>query len=142
MNRVKSFFISFDFIISIVIGLVFYFFLPTYLSATFLIEYYKIIISTVAIIFSIMFAACSILMSSSDNDFITFLNEENDFDNLLWTFKITLISLFLCLVYSLLLFVTTTYYLDKLPEEDQLCQHIILFSSLTTIFSYSLISLI
>lgn len=140
MDKIKSFFISYDFGISFVLGIALYIFMPEYIQMTFTADYYGVVITAISIIFSLVFASCSILLSSSDNDFINFLNEENDFDNLLWTFRITLISLFICLLYSLVLFVGTSYYLKHSAENEIWLQHKSLFITLTSITVYSLIA--
>lgn len=140
MNKIKSFFVSYDFGISSILGITLYILMPEYLQMSFAVEYYSVIITAVSIIFSLVFASCSILLSSSDNDFINFLNEEDDFDNLLWTFRVTLISLFICLLYSLVLFVSTSYYLDHSSENKIWLQHKSLFISLTALTTYSLIA--
>lgn len=140
MDKTKSFIISYDFFISLLVGVVLYLFLPEYLSMKFVLEYYGTIISAIAIIFSLVFASCSILMSSSDDDYINFLNEKDDFDNLLWTFRITLISLFISLLYSLILYTGTSYILESASTAGNWAQHKVLFISLTVITAYSLIA--
>ena len=140
MSKLKSFFISYDFGFSLIIGITLYIILPEYLLMNFTIDYYGVIITAVSIIFSLVFASCSILLSSSDNDFINFLNEEDDFDNLLWTFRVTLVSLFICLLYSLALYVGTSYMIEHFKIEGEWEQHKILFISLTSLTIYSLIA--
>lgn len=140
MNRFKSFFWSYDFGISLAIGIILYVVLPEFLSMKFMLTYYEIIITTISIVFSLMFASCSILMSSSDNDFINFLNEKNDFDNLLWTFRITLIALFLSLIYALVIFVATNYIVEMAKEDEVWVQHKIFFTTLSSITIYGLVA--
>lgn len=140
MNKFKSFFWSYDFSISLAIGIILYIVLPEFLSMKFMLTYYEIIITTISIIFSLMFASCSILMSSSDNDFINFLNEKNDFDNLLWTFRITLFALFISLIYALVIFVATNYIVEMAKEGEVWVQHKIFFTTLSSITIYGLIA--
>lgn len=140
MNKYKSFFISYDFGFSLILGVVLFILLPEFLLMKFMLTYYEIIITTTSIIFSLMFASCSILMSSSHDNFINFLNEEDDFDNLLWTFRITLIGLFLCLIYALILYVGTNYILEAANNKDVWVQHKIFFVTLTSITIYALIA--
>ena len=79
-------------------------------------------------------------MSSSDDDFIIFLNEDKIFDDLLWTFKVTLIALFGCLIYSLFLYILTNYYIENSKKGEIWFQHKIIFCSLTFLTTYSLIA--
>lgn len=140
MNKYKSFFLSYDFGFSLVTGIILYFVLPEFLLAKFMLIYYEIIITTISIIFSLMFASCSILMSSSDDDFINFLNEKNDFDDLLWTFRITLIALFISLIYALIIFVATNYIVEIAKDGEVWMQHKIFFVTLTSVTTYGLIA--
>ncbi|WP_445720141.1 hypothetical protein [Flavobacterium sp.] len=140
MNNVRSILIGYDFKISILLSVILYFILPDYLLMKFMITYYNIVITVVSIIFSLLFTACSILMSSSDDDFIIFLNEDKIFDDLLWTFKVTLIALFGCLIYSLFLYILTNYYIENSKIREIWFQHKIIFCSLTLLTTYSLIA--
>lgn len=140
MNRLKSFFFSYDFAASLILGVVLYIYIPEYLRMNFMITYYNIIITTISIIFSLMFASCSILMSSSDDEFINFLNEKGDFDNLLWTFRITLVALFVSLLYALIVFVGSSYLVETAVEGQKWEQHKIFFVTLTIITVYGLIA--
>lgn len=87
MNKFKSIIFGTDFIISTILFMILIFALPEYLSMKFMISYFNVVITVVSIIFSLLFTACAILLSSSDDDFIFFLNEDKIFDELLWTFK-------------------------------------------------------
>lgn len=141
MSKLKSLVVGYDFILSTILVIVLYFFiLPNYLLMTFMISYYNIIITVVSIIFSLLFTACAILMSSSDDDFINFLNKDKVFDDLLWTFKVTLIALFLCLVLSLFLYIGTNFYIETYKNGEIWQQHKIIFCFLTYITTYSLIA--
>ena len=140
MNNVRSILIGYDFKISILLSVILYFILPDYLLMKFMITYCNIVITVVSIIFSLLFTACSILMSSSDDDFIIFLNEDKIFDDLLWTFKVTLIALFGCLIYSLFLYILTNYYIENSKIGEIWFQHKIIFCSLTLLTIYSLIA--
>lgn len=140
MNNIRSILIGYDFKISVLLSVILYFILPDYLLMKFMITYYNIVITIVSIIFSLLFTACSILMSSSDDDFIIFLNEDKIFDDLLWTFKVTLIALFGCLIYSLFLYILTNYYIENSKIGEIWFQHKIIFCSLTLLTTYSLIA--
>ena len=62
----------------------------------------------------------AIIMSSSDNDFIEFLEEKNTFTELLWSFKFTLFVLFLSLILSILLYSGTSYWIETNHNETWL----------------------
>lgn len=129
---------SWDFVISIVLTLVTAIFMPSMVKISFCISFYNIGITVLSLIFSLFFAALAIIMTSSDNDFIEFLEEENDFSALLTSFKITLFILFLGLIYSIALFVTSDYYAKNNNELFE--QHKVFFLMFEFLFSYSLLS--
>lgn len=134
----KEIIISWDIFIALVLSVLSYFFFPDFVSMKFTIEVYGVGISVLSIIFSLFFAALAILMSSSDNDFIVFLEEENDYSDLLSSFKFTVMLLFLSLVYGLILYIGTYYYIiQKAKSYDQ---HISLLVIFIFLFSYSLLA--
>ncbi|WP_204745135.1 hypothetical protein [Flavobacterium silvisoli] len=102
-------------------------------------SFYNIAISVLSIIFSLFFAALAIIMSSSDNDFVSFLDEDGTFTYLMWTFKAVLISLFISLVYSIVLYTGTSYYIETKDPQIWL-QHKSLFISLVLLFTYCMIA--
>lgn len=136
--KISTIILSWDFVVSIILTLATAIFMPTMLKISFCISFYNIGITVLSIIFSLFFAALAIIMTSSDNDFIEFLEEENDFTALLDTFKITLLMLFISLIYSIVLYVTSDYFAKT--NDDQFQQHKIFFLLFEFLFSYSLLS--
>lgn len=130
--------LSWDFVISIVLTLATAIFLPTMLKMSFCISFYNTGITVLSIVFSLFFAALAIIMTSSDNDFIEFLEEENDFSALLDSFKITLAMLFVSLIYSIVLYVSSDYFAKNNSPDFE--QHKIFFLVFEFLFTYSLLS--
>lgn len=139
MRRIKSVIISWDFIVTILVTVITYRIVPEYLNMKFLLSVYNIGITILALIFSLFFAALAIIMSSSENDFIDFLEEENLFSELLWSFKVTLIMLFISLIYAIILYTGTSYYIETYNSIVWL-QNEILFLILVALFTYSMAS--
>lgn len=134
--KLKQIILSWDFVVSIILTLVTALFLPSELTVTFSISFYNIGISVLSIIFSLFFAALAIIMTSSDNDFIEFLEETGDFTALMNTFKVTLIMLFVSLIYSIVLYVCSSY--SVVNGNDKITQNKIFFLVFEFLFSYSM----
>jgi ABC-type uncharacterized transport system fused permease/ATPase subunit len=130
--------LSWDFVISIVLTLATAIFLPTMLKMSFCISFYNTGITVLSIVFSLFFAALAIIMTSSDNEFIEFLEEKNDFSALLCSFKITLAMLFLSLIYAIVLYISSDYFLKN--NDPAFEQHKIFFLVFEFLFAYSLLS--
>ena len=134
--KISNIILSWDFVIAIVITLITALIIPSYLTVSFCSSFYNIGITVLSIVFSLFFAALAIIMASSDNDFIEFLEENNDFTALLNSFKITLIMLFVSLIYSIILFVISDFQnIELIPIPKQ---HKIFFLIFEFLFSYSL----
>jgi hypothetical protein len=144
MKKVKvkdflmTYFVSYDFILSLAISVFLYFILPTYLKASFTSSFYNIGITVLSIIFSLFFASLAILMSSTDNDFILYLEEEKLFTGLMATFKLVLLALFVSLIYSIVIYTTNDYYIKNNGENS--FQHKFCFIIFQFLFTYSLIA--
>ncbi len=136
--KIRTIVLSWDTVLALFITLVTAVFLPATLNASFTISFYSVGISVLSIVFSLFFASLAIIMASSDNDFIRFLEEEGDFTALLDTFGVTLLMLFLSLIYSIVLYLATDYFLKKHP--DGYAQFNIFFLAFEFLFSYSLIA--
>ncbi|MEW5677043.1 hypothetical protein ABGT15_12080 [Flavobacterium enshiense] len=137
MRRVKALILSWDFFATVFVTAIAYFIMPGYIDMKFLLSVYNMSITILALIFSLFFAALAIIMSSSENDFIDFLDEENLFTELLWSFKVTLIFLFFSLIYSIILYTGTSYYIETYSSKEWL-QDNILFLILVALFTYSM----
>lgn len=134
--KIKSIIWSFDFIIAFLLAVVLEVYMPNLVSNSLVKEIYNVGISVLSIIFSIYFTALTIIISSGDNEFILFLEEEKTFTALLAILKYTLIVLFLALVYSIGIFAATVSFLDVKWQHQQK-EFCVVFAFL---FSYSLLA--
>ncbi len=131
--------LSWDFVIALIFSLATALFMPKDITLEFSKSFYDIGITVLSIVFSIFFTVLAIIMASSDNDFIAFLEEEGDFTALLNSFKITLIALFVSLIYSITLFMVVNYGIES-PEKFHLKYNLIYFLIFEFLFTYSLIA--
>ncbi|MBK7434577.1 MAG: hypothetical protein IPI66_12240 [Chitinophagaceae bacterium] len=105
-------YLSVDTIISSVLSIGF--FLPLNIKSS--LPYpFIMLITVLSIIFSLFFAALAIIMSSTDNDFIKYMEERvnKGFTRFMNTFKVVLVALFLSLIYSIVLYTTTDFYIKN-----------------------------
>jgi len=70
-------------------------------------DFYATGIAVLSILFSVFFAALAIIMSSSDDDFVAFLEEDKSYTRIVGTFRFTLILLFAALLFALFLYAYT-----------------------------------
>ena len=119
-------------------GVFLYIFLPTYLDANAASSFYNIGITVLSIVFSLFFAALAIIMSSTDNDFIEFLEEKNQFTGLMVTFKVVLAALFLSLILSIVLYTKNDFFIKNSGSQNPQ-EHKIWFVIFQFFFTYSLI---
>lgn len=134
-----SIFSGYDFIFAIITLIAGFLLLPQFISMKFALSFYNTTMTILSIIFSLFFAAMAILMSSSDNDFIEFLEENNDFTELLWSFKFTLGILFISLILSIFLYFGTSYWLETY-DKDRWLQSRWMSIILLVVFIYGMIS--
>jgi ABC-type uncharacterized transport system fused permease/ATPase subunit len=120
MRRFKAIILSWDFGITLLSVFATYLVLPEYINMNFALSFYNVAMTVLSIIFSLFFTAMAIIMSSSDNDFIEFLEERNTFTELLWSFKFTLFVLFLSLILSIILYSGTSYWIETNHNETWL----------------------
>ena len=116
MRRFKSIILSYDFIITLFCVIITNFLLPDYLNMKFALSFYNVAMTVLSIIFSLFFTAMAIIMASSDNEFIEFLEKKNTFTELLWSFKVTLFILFVSLILSIVLYSGTSYWIESNSE--------------------------
>jgi len=110
--KIKDIIISWDFLSALCISIILWIFLPFWINNQFTITLYEIGISVLSIIFSVFFAALAIIISSSDDDFVRFLEETGDYTALIDTFKFSLTVLFIALLYSIILTAITSYWIN------------------------------
>src|SRR4051794_30824032 len=99
--KLRNIILSYDFVIASTTTLFAALFMPTWIKAAFAAAFYNTGITVLSIIFSLFFAALAIIMSSTDNEFIHFLEEGKYFTRLMLSFKFTLIVLFISLIYAI-----------------------------------------
>jgi len=131
---IKKIFFSWDFIFAVLLTAGVGFVLPKFIETEFTHDLYGIGINVLSIIFAIYFAALAIITASSDDDFVLFLEEENDFTKLVHSFRFSLSILFISLVYSILIYSFTAFR----KSNDILVECNIFFILFTFLFSYSL----
>ncbi len=102
--KAKDVFWSWDFIAALLVALALAFVLPARVNIAVTKDLYAVGISVLSIVFSVFFAALAIIISASDNDFVVFLEQEGDYTAIIQTFKVSLLALFIALIYSLLLY--------------------------------------
>ncbi|MBW4694279.1 MAG: DUF4747 family protein [Lyngbya sp. HA4199-MV5] len=134
LENIKYILLSWDFPLSIAIGALLYFLLPETVPNAFAKDVYGVAISILSIIFPLHFAALTIIMSSSDDSFVLFLEEKNRYTAIIFIFRFSLLSLFAALVFSIFAYVNTLV----LTVEGFSDQRKYLFSIFASIFSYGL----
>jgi hypothetical protein len=111
--KLRSIIWSWDFLCAISFTIVIALILPCKVSNEFAHDLYGIGISVLSIVFSVFFAALAIIISSSDDNFVRFLEENGDYSRLINSFIFTLYSLFLALLYSLSLYGLTAAWIAQ-----------------------------
>jgi hypothetical protein len=82
---------------------------PAWLPTDFAKDLYGVGISVLSILFAVYFAALAIIMASSDDEFVTFLDEQGDYTLLIATFKMALFILFCALLVALCFYTYTSF---------------------------------
>lgn len=135
-RKIKSILLSYDTAVAFAITIVIMFFLPTTIRADFAMSFYSVGISVLSIVFSLFFTALAIIMSSSDNDFINYLEEKGRYSFLMFTFKVTLTSLFLSLCYSIFIYVYMDFFIKHKSPDYKISS--LFFLVFVLLFTYSL----
>lgn len=134
---VKTYLLAWDFLAAIACAFAVMVFAPLWIKSDFARDIYNIGISVLAIVFSVFFAAMAIIMSASQDEFMKFLQREDLFDTLVTTFKVSLIALFVALMYSLAAFSASGYVLSNNSIHEQSRVYLAIFCFL---FLYSLLA--
>lgn len=132
--KIKDIIFSWDFILSIIASIALLIILPFWIKNQFAITLYEIGITVLSIVFSVFFAALAIIISSSDDDFVRFLEEEGDYTAIVDTFKFSLFILFIALLYSILFTAITSYWMN-MNHINQQYYFLVIF---TFLFTYGL----
>ena len=107
--KIKQIITSWDIWLAFVISVVATFLFPSRIPINFAHDVYFMGLSVLSIIFAIFFASLAIIMSSSHDDFVTFLEEKDQYTIIVNTFRFTLILLFIALLLSIFLYVYSGY---------------------------------
>ena len=134
--KLRHIILSYDFFAAVIFSGLSLHFLPSNLKLDFCSSIYSMGITVLSIIFSLFFAALTVVMTSSDNKFVEFMEEDGSFTDLISTFKYTLGLLFTALIYSIILYMYSDYSVKNGIET----QHKAFFLMFQFLFSYSLIS--
>lgn len=100
---------SLDTIIAFVLTVLCFYYLPKWIGGTLIMNLLEMGIGVLSITFSIFFAALAFIISASDDDFVAFLEKNGSFTKLIRSFKWTVLSLFLALIYSIIIYVIASF---------------------------------
>lgn len=134
MKIAKSILLSWDFGIAVAIALATAFLLPNPVKNEFVRDVYNVGISVLSIVFSVYFAALAIIISSSDDDFVRFLEQGGHYTIIVQAFEWTLLCLFVSLIYSIVAYILTSAWITDNPTYQTKW----LFVGFCFLFSYSL----
>jgi len=129
-RNTKNIVMSGDFIFSFFVSVIVYFVLPEKVPNEFSRDIYNVGITSLSIIFSVYFAALAIIISSGDNDFIDFFEQEGDYTKLIKNFRYALWLLLIALLSSISLYTTTSFLIYQ-KEVNQVKYLIVGFSFLS-----------
>jgi len=87
---IKRVVFAWDFLLAIVGAIFIAVVFPCALPIDFAKDIYNVGISVLSIVFSVFFAALAIIMASSDDDFVRFLEKDGDYTLLINTFQVSL----------------------------------------------------
>jgi len=132
--KIKNIIFSWDLIISLFISAIVLCFLPKQIPVKLSKDLYGVGISVLSIVFSVFFAALAIIMTAGDNKFVKFLEEEGDYRRIVDTYKITLLILFIALIYSIIIYGFTSLLIAKEVQVQNKC-YLVIF---TFLFGYGL----
>jgi hypothetical protein len=117
--NIKSILISVDIWLALALTVASYYFLyPEWVNNEMAKDLFGVGINVLSIIFSVFFASLAIIMASTDDDFLNFLNEEGDYERIISTFRYTIMLLFFALILSIILFARTTELLSRSVREQ------------------------
>jgi hypothetical protein len=101
MQKLKIIIFSWDGILAVALVVVLYVILPVSLPLEFVRDAYLAAISVLSIIFSVYFAALAVIIASTDDGFVCFLQSGGHYEKLMFSFEWTQLSLFGALIYAI-----------------------------------------
>jgi len=111
--KLKRIFISWDFFGAAIFASIYGYLVNSDISADIVKNITALAVTTLSIIFSVYFAALAVLITSVDNEFKKFLQSFNAYTELIWSFKFTFLLIFLALTFSIILYVTSLFEMEK-----------------------------
>lgn len=135
----RKYILSFDTIFSLVASFLCLYFSPSLIVGDLIKDLLGMGIGVLSIIFSIFFATLAFIISASDDNFVSFLEEEGLFTDLINSFKWTVGSLFVSLFFSIIIYSITTFNISY-NESFEMSEYIL--SVFCFLFFYSLIATI
>jgi len=137
MNFFRTYILSYDTLIALLLTIGCLIFLPDWIKGDLIKDLLSMGIGVLSIIFSIFFAALAFIIGASDDEFVAFLEEDGLFSTLINTFKWTVISLFVALLYSIFIYIIIAF---KISQDDTYVFSEILMAIFCFLFFYSLIA--
>jgi energy-coupling factor transporter transmembrane protein EcfT len=102
-------------------------FLPRWVPSALAQDFYRVGISVLAILFSVFFAALAVIISATNDDFVRWLDsdkqasDDGDFAAIVSAFRFSLVSLFVALTSSLLLYAYTSVRIANAVKHQHKC---------------------
>lgn len=127
---------SLDFGIAAIVAIVATGLIPPQVSTSFAKDAFGIGISVLSIVFSVYFAALATIISSSDDDFVEYLQGKGYYSIILWSFKWTLGSLGFALIIAIVLYLVASNQSSNGIGEQSGWLTVVF----CTIFAYSLVA--
>jgi hypothetical protein len=112
-TKLKRIFIAWDLFAAIICAVLYVFLLTTPVTAEIIKEITALVVSTLSIIFSVFFAALAVLITSGDNEFVKFLQKFGAYSEIIWSYKFTLLVIFIALLFSIILYITALFEIPK-----------------------------
>ena len=118
-EKIKEYILYWDFLGSLAIASALFYSLPLTITNSFAKDLSGVGISILSIIFSVYFAALAIIISSSDDDFIRFLDEKGRYNKIIGSFKYSLSVLFCALLYSVFMYANAAILIERKIDTQQ-----------------------
>ncbi|WP_157530526.1 hypothetical protein [Hymenobacter norwichensis] len=131
--KLKDIIVSWDLALALVVGGLTYYYSPDRVFHDIALAFYNTGVSVLSILFSVYFAALAIILSSSSDEFVKFLEKDGSYSAIINLYKYTLAVLFVGLVTSISLSLVTSFK-AKGPVNNQSQFYISTFAFL---FSYA-----
>ncbi|MDP2686531.1 MAG: hypothetical protein Q8O62_04880 [Aequorivita sp.] len=139
MKLIKKYILAFDTTLAVLFTLLALIFMPLKISAILIKDILGMGIGVLSVIFSIFFAALAFIISASDDDFVEFLERKGLFTRLIDNFNWTVGSLFIALIYSIILYSLCAFELNN-KSNFEISEYLV--AVFVFLFFYSLIATI